>query len=633
MGDGRLWAWTMALGLSLVSAIAAADAPASASASGPSAWSAPVNVSSVDEVWRRQRDKLKEMPAGAPTGVTVNTYLDLAERIVRTAAPWQDRFGAVIDPYLHQQVSTTTPRFVGALGQLIGQGRCGDLLDACVRSYEHALPLLTYPALNPEFAVKELVAAHQSLRDQVEPARIANWEEYWRAYRAESCFGAVVAGRDHNYNTFGLVGEFARIQEGLGGDMALVERLLEMELRHLDANGMYRDPGCPLTYHGVVVQQWALLLMLGYKGRHYDAVSHAVRRGGLASLLMQSVTGQAPFGGRSNQYHHMEAQSAALFEACARLARADGDDLLAGAYKRAARRSVALITPWIAEMTPWRHLKQGFHPRLNHGNEAYGPYSVYGLLTASLLGFAARMADESIEERPTPAEMGGYVFATTPEFHQIVAHCGGWSIQINTKAEAGKDSTGLGRVQRIGLRPEAILAGSIPAEPAYTLAPGLPRPQRNCAIGPEWDDAEGASHRLADFSETIQEYGVEVLEQNSDRVAFEVTYRGEMGGVARVRERYELTPGGLRYGVALHPAPARARIVVPILESDGDATSHLAAAPGSLAVTYRAGVFALTVENGEIVLSTERNANRNAVYRTAVAASGRDYVLPTLRIR
>lgn len=585
-----------------------------------------------EKIWLRLRDRLKEMPAGTPTAVTVNTYLDLAERIVRTAAPWQDALGVIVDPYLHRQASTTTPRFVGALGWLIGFVRCADMIEVCVRSYEHALSVLKYPAVSPEFAVKELVFAHRALRDKVEPARVRKWKDYWRSYRAESCFNAVVSGRDHNFNTFGLVGEFARIREGLGGDMDLVERLLEKELRHLDANGMYMDPDCPLTYHVVVVMQWALLLMLGYKGKHHGVVSDAVRRGGLASLLLQSAVGQSPFGGRTNQFHHCEAQAAGLFEVCARLARDDGDDLLAGAFKRAARRGVALIMPWIMEMEPWRHIKQGFHPEVNHGTDSYGHYSVYGILVASLLGFAAYLADETIEERLSPAELGGYVFATTPEFHQVVAHCGGWSVQIDTKANLEKDSTGLGRVHRTGLRPEAILAGSIPAEPAYVLAPGLPRPQRNCAIGPEWDDVGGKPHRLAEFSQAILKYSVTASEQRADRVEFEVTYQGHMGGVGQVCEHYILTSEGLRYDVTLEPTLAQVRIVVPILETDGDVTSRVDAAPDALTVTYRNSTFTVAVENGGIALSDERNSNRNATYRTAVATPDHRFGPPTLLI-
>jgi len=568
-------------------------------------------------IWTTLRERAAREPMPDPTGVTVATYLDIAERIVRAAVPWQDRFGAIVDPYRHFQSSTLTPRFVGALGQLIGAGRCADLLDVCARSYEQVLSTITDPRTVPEFSLKELVLAHEALRTRVARERVERWEAHWRDYRLECAASCVHRNLDNNFNTFALVGEFARIQAGLGGDMAFVERLIEKEMRHIDENGMYEDPGGPLTYHVVVMQQWALLLMLGYRGRYHAAVRDAVRRGGLASLLMQSVTGQAPFGGRSNQFHHMEAQSAALFEVCARLARDDGDALLAGAFKRAARRDVALIRPWIMEMEPYRHLKQGFHPSLDHGNDAPGLYSVYGTLPASLLGMAVRTADETIGERLTPAELGGYVFCTTPRFHQVFAHCGGWTIQVDTKANLEKDATGLGRVQRVGLRPETILAGSIPARPNYSFA--FPLPQRNVAIGPEW--GAGQVCRLADFSAEIREVRVSRREESPEHVAFEIEYAGDLGGLRSVREHYDLTPAGLRYRAETDPATRALRYTVPIIETDGDARSEVESDGHAIRVLYRGGSFSVTVENGSISLTDERDANRNALYRVALATS------------
>jgi len=569
------------------------------------------------DVWRRLRPGLAKAPTPGPTGVAVPVYLDVAERIVRAAVPWQDRCGVIVDPYLRYHASTCTPRFVGALGQLIGAGRCEDLVDACVRSYEYALATLNEPAVSPEFSVKELVFAYHALRDKVAADRLARWEAHWRDYDAASAFGCVRRDQDSNFNTFGLVGEFARIRAGLGGSMDLVERLLEGELRRVDDNGMYEDPNGPLTYHVVVLQQWALLLSLGYAGEHAEAVAHIVRRGGIASLLMQSVVGQSPFGGRSNQFHHNEAQAAGLFEACARLAMDDGDPVLAGAFKRSARRGVAMILPWIMQMEPYRHLKQGFHPGLDHGTDSSGVYSVYGLLIASLLGMAARLADETILERSTPAESGGYVFATGGNFHQVFASCGGWSVQIDTRAVPGKDATGLGRVQRVGLRPEAILAGSIPAEPAYSFAYDLP--QRSLAIGPQWESETGAVHRLADLSEEIADVRVSVTEERPERVAFEIAYTGDLGGARSVREFYELDAGGLRYRADVAPRPKALAYAVPVIETDGDQASQVAPTAEGLRVSYRGGVFRLGVMGGTLALTDERDSNRNATYRAALA--------------
>jgi hypothetical protein len=577
----------------------------------------PVYGDGPEAIWGSVRAGLEATGAVSNTGVSRETYLDAAERITRVAVPWQDRFGAIIDPYLHFHTATCTPRFVGALGQLIGHGRCEDLVDVCISSYEYALACMTEPRTSPEFAAKELVLAHRALRDRVSSERLARWESHWRDYSGRTCYNCVQNSMDHNFNTFALVGEFLRTREGLGGDAALIEELLEKELGHVDGKGMYHDPKCPMTYHLVVVQQLSLLLYSGYEGAHFEAVSRTVRRGGLASLFLQSSAGQAPFGGRSNQFHFMEAHSAGLFEVCARFAMDDGDPLLAGAYKRAARRGVGMTLPWIMDMEPYRHIKQGFHPELNHGTDSGGPYSIYGTLTASLLCTAATVADEKVAERVSPSEVGGYVFPTVSDCHQVTAACGGWSVQVDTRANLQKDATGLGRVAHVGLRPEMILSGSISSWPDYSFAFDLP--QRNTTIGPEWTGPDGAPHRLADYAELLSDAVVQVETSSASRVCFEVIYSGDMDGVAQVLERYELSPEGLRYTAQVDPRPEMIGLIVPVIENDGDEASEVSCHEGEIEVRYRGEKFRMSVEAGVWELTEERNSNRNATYRTAIA--------------
>ena len=76
-------------------------------------------------------------------------YLDLAEKIVRTALVWQDRdSGRIIDPYVHRETPTATARYVGALGALMLQGRCHDLADSCAKALDAVLDDLESCATN-----------------------------------------------------------------------------------------------------------------------------------------------------------------------------------------------------------------------------------------------------------------------------------------------------------------------------------------------------------------------------------------------------------------------------------------------------------------------------------------------------
>ena len=106
----------------------------------------------------------------------------------RAATPWQNPMGVVVDPYLHIHASTTTPRFVGALGQLIGFGRCDDLVDACARAFDYALSTLTEPRLAPEFNTKELALAWPAIKDRVSEERRERWAATWRLYRPDCAY-------------------------------------------------------------------------------------------------------------------------------------------------------------------------------------------------------------------------------------------------------------------------------------------------------------------------------------------------------------------------------------------------------------------------------------------------------------
>ena len=46
-----------------------------------------------------------------PSNINRTAYLDIIERIVRTAEPWVDDNGAVIDPVLKYEHGQTSPRF------------------------------------------------------------------------------------------------------------------------------------------------------------------------------------------------------------------------------------------------------------------------------------------------------------------------------------------------------------------------------------------------------------------------------------------------------------------------------------------------------------------------------------------
>jgi len=368
-----------------------------------------------------------------------------------------------------------------------------------------------------------------------------------------------------------------------------------------------------MTYDLVVRQKLDLMLSEGYSGSELQWVEEVCRRGAIVSLLMQSTTGQCPFGGRSNQFHFVEAHFACLCECRARYYHARGQAALAGAFKRAGRRAIAMTRPWVTGIQPFRHTKQGFLPSLEHGVDSGGYYSVYGLLMASLCATAYHLADDNIPEVITPAELGGYVLQLSPAFHKVFATCAGYHMQIDTRADLSKDATGLGRFHHEGAWPETALSMPITATPTYSFC--FQTPLRNMAIGPAWLDAEGNQHRLADFSDEIEQVTLVVHQQTPGHVAFDLHYTGDMAGVRSIRESCDLTADGLSYAVALSPTPAAVWITVPAIRTDGDAESLDRSDDRCVRIEYRGWVFEVVGPCPQRA-SDPPAANRNALYDT-----------------
>jgi hypothetical protein len=421
---------------------------------------------------------------------------------------------------------------------------------------------------------------------------------------------------EHNFVVFALAGEFFKGLNGFDGYTELIDDLMETQRKHFTLYGLYRDPNDPITYDLVVRQQLDLIRSYGYSGRNMDWLKEVSRRGALTALLYQSSTGQAPFGGRSNQFHFVEAHFACMCESQARFYKEAGDMVMAEVFKRAGRRAVALTLPWIMDMEPFHHMKQGFHPSLEHGVDSGGFYSIYGILMASLCGTAYHLADESIGERITPAEHGGYVFELWPAHHKVFATCGGYHAEIDTRADLQKDSTGLGRIHRRGVWPETALSASIASGASYTF--GVERPLKNLALGPAWRDADGKEHRLADFGSEIEDVTLSISKETQEAVFFAVRYSGKMGGCREIVESYRITSGGIDYSVRLDPQPPEQSILVPVILSDGEKEAAISEADTGLEVTYRGAEYRIRIRVGKECKITDDppSGNRNAFYRT-----------------
>lgn len=459
----------------------------------------------------------------APSGIDRTAYLDLAEIIVRAAAGWQDAGGAIIDPVAGFEHGQTSPRFAASGAILLAFGRAPELRGAIERTMSWSCRRLAdREAQAPDFWMRELMTAYLCLAPISDPTRVAEWAADLRCVNPERTYRKVKPDGQgletlYNWTIYAMAGEWLREAAGLCGPEAgicgrvFVEKYLPPQLVHFSPEGMYRDPGDPITYDITTRLQTIIPLAFGYDGPASAELHRLLQRAGLAMLLFLTPDGYVPYGGRSSQFQFQEAIIAALCELEARRYR-EADPRLAGAFKRQAHRSTQAVRRWL-QMQPFRHLKNGFPPAANHGRDAYGHYSVYSLLAASFFGLAALFADIEIPEAPCPAEIGGFVFTLPDAFHKVFATCAGAHVEIDLRADPRYDATGLGRFTRAGVplelgpgmpftaTPEVRTAAGAGAGAAAGHRAGLARRRRLAGAGGAVGRRRGGIHsraRIAD---------------------------------------------------------------------------------------------------------------------------------------
>ncbi len=568
-----------------------------------------------------------EPPADfSPSGYDRNLYLDLAEVIVRQAAAWVDETGAVIDPGLEREFLQTSPRFVGAAGPLLAMGRCTDLSQTVYRVMDHACATLAGKQELRDFWMRELCTAYACLSHVAPEAKLAAWSAHLRAFDTNANHSAHGQGNP-NFAAYASAGEMLRERLGLlppgpgtspaGSAFATAHMPAQLDL--LTDDGLYRDPGDPLTYDMTTRLQLLLALAAGYTGPAASELNTRLARGGLVGLLYMTPGGHFPFGGRSHGYQFNEAMTAAVCEIEA--ARwAGSEPAVAGAFKRQARLSALATRRWIAA-EPMRHIKNAFDPKSRFGEDGYGSVAKYGCLAASFFALAALLADDTILESPCPAEVGGYAFELSPAFHKVFMNVAGTSVQIDTAADLAYDATGVGRFCRRGVPLELGPGMPFTASPKYELPAGLISPAA-AAVGVEWRTEAGWA-RLA--GATVQRADVTIANDNSSAAEADsaeadvpeqtVTIRYTLVDAPTVTETYRLAAGRLRVSSRVEGGMP-VRMTAPLLETDGQAAGELRALEGRVHVDYRGAELMVAFDDeARYGFGTELIANRHGVYR------------------
>lgn len=566
-------------------------------------------------------------------------YMDMIERAF--SAYTLDELHALIETNeKHGVTEHGFPRVASVLGLLIADGRQVALYPEFVRMMDlschaaHAVKVaggaearLTRQRGNAgnDFFVKELlfalsacervgIAAEHTPRWRAELARVVPLENY-----KEVGFDRRVPIA--NWGAYNLAGEYVRLQMGLCDTAAYIEDQLPYQLDHLAENGMYRDPHEPMLYDLATRAQFAVMLHFGYDGAHAAVMSEALRRAGLDTLKAQSVTGEIPFGGRSNQFLFNEAYLCACmeFEACRY--RRTGDPAMAAACKRSAALAFSSIGAYMAR-NPDKHVKNAFPKDSPYGCEPYAYFDKYMISLGSFLYLAYLMADDSIEEGIAPCERGGYVWESPACFHKVCAACGEYFIELDTCADPAYDATGLGRIHRRGVYSHLGLSCPFPQSPNYAIADAAYPETENpfpCAITPVWHTAQGEtalSLPRADLAHTLT-----VLTEGEEAVSFRLRYTApSFVGCTYIEEEYCLTESGLRY-TATADGEGQMSVRVPALLFDGARESDIFLVGGQLEVRLDGACYRVKSADSAASLTSHILKNRGGIYR-AVEFSG-----------
>ena len=400
------------------------------------------------------------------------TYIDMMDQVVD--AYTSEHIRRYIDSVIKNGLEEHGfPRLTANLGILIAHGKKQEyketfleMMNLCCKEIPTAHEK-NGDRVGNDFSVKEIIFCIMELeKAQIfDKSLTDNWRDELRKIVPKETYTKIAPyppSPVNNWAAFGAASEQLRKFAGMGDESFFIENQIASQMFSFDENGMYRDPHEPIVYDLVTRLQLAVALRFGYDGKHQKELEENFLKSADLTLKMQSVTGEIPFGGRSNQFLHNEAFYAALCEFYAWLFKKHGNIKKAGQFRRSARLAVESILPWL-EKNPVPHIKNSYSTDSMYGCECYAYYDKYMVTTASWLYLAYAMCDESISEDPCPMENENYILETSTHFHKVFLKFGDYFAEFDTYADLKYDASGLGRVHKKGASP--VICMSVPCPP------------------------------------------------------------------------------------------------------------------------------------------------------------------------
>lgn len=549
-----------------------------------------------------------------------SVYFDLMEKTLSAYSPEH------IDRYFDQVKRDGLkehgfPRLTANIGILIANNRRTDLMERFMAMMDFCCQQIPQVTAANEFSIKEIIFCMEELEKNktVPEAKIAEWKNHLRKvspYRTYTKLAKTEEDIVYNWAAFGMLSEFMRKKAGATAESndKIIELQAFSQIRHLDKNGMYSEPGSPFVYDFVTRGLFALLLHEGYQGKYKAVWQDALERTAIPTLEMISINGELPAGGRSNQFLHNEAHVALMMEFYAGMYAKKGDMNTAGKFRATAARAVKNISFWLNK-TPISHIRNRFPISSRYGCEGYGYFDKYMITAASFLYVASRFCDDSIPLVELDDDKG-MTWQTSDDFHMLFMRAGGYSVQYDYDAKPYHNGTkiydcsGIARVHKKGAPSEICISVSCPGKPSYfvgieeqfplSIAPGA------CVDG-KWIYATETSvkHQVKSHNAS----------GNSAKAEVECTFPG-----GTVTGSYTLDSEGLTIQLS---GSDLIRCLLPVFRFNGENRTFTRQSGNTLSVEFEGFVCTYKVLNGTLKDLKKSSGNRNGHY-DAFAAEGKE---------
>lgn len=514
------------------------------------------------------------------------------------------------------------PRLTANLGILVAHGKKLEykdslrrMMDLCCKEIPIALDKKGGNVGN-DFAVKEIVFC----LIEIEKANIFDktvtvaWRkelEKIEPHKTYSVIAPVPPVRINNWAAFGAASEQLRKYAGIGNESAFIENQIKSQLFSFDKNGMYRDPDEPIVYDLVTRLQLAVALYFGYDGESRVKLEEELLKSAEITLDMQSVTGEIPFGGRSNQFLHNEAFYAALCEFYADFLKKRGKLDKAGQFKCAARIAIESIVPWLKEGNI-HHIKNAYPRESEFGCEDYAYFDKYMITTASWLYLAYVFSDDDIDEIDCPALVKKSICETSDHFHKVMCRYNDYFIEIDTNADVHYDANGIGRVHKRGVPSQICLSVPFCKNPNYKIDIKNPSGFSVCA------GIKTESGYVYAF-DTVVKY--KLIEKSVTDEYVLVKFECKTGIGVKFYQTYILSDNGIEI---LASGNGELKIVFALFDYDGKQKTNIFLNEKSAVVTYKGNKCVFSASSAITDLN-QVYANRNGHYK-AMEATGTDIV-------